>query len=147
MGQVFYLKHHRVANGVQPESIMPKSPGVNLRQVWARMASQFIAKSEAALAWDGTAIWIVQDALADYIRTQTSLPSDQLHSPRWGPGEVNLIVSNLSDNAELYFGPIRPTNSSRACWLEIFGVPHIPTTEFLMSKLDKIDPLVGLTVP
>ena len=40
-----------------------QSPGVNIRQVWARMASQLIVKSEIANEWGGSAIWVVQDAL------------------------------------------------------------------------------------
>lgn len=39
------------ANGVLPE--LGKSPGVNARQVWARMASQMIVKSEVANRWGG----------------------------------------------------------------------------------------------
>lgn len=49
----------------------PQSPGVNVRQVWARMASQLIVKSQLANAWGGRAIWVVQDALMDYIRHNT----------------------------------------------------------------------------
>ncbi len=30
-----------------------RAPGINYRQVWARMVSQLIPKSEAALAWGG----------------------------------------------------------------------------------------------
>lgn len=37
------------ANGILDSGVV-ESPGVNLRQVWARMASQLIAKSEAAIA-------------------------------------------------------------------------------------------------
>jgi hypothetical protein len=31
------------------------------------MVSQLVVKSEVALGWNGKAIWVVQDTLADYI--------------------------------------------------------------------------------
>ena len=64
------------ANRLVPD--IPVSPGVNVRQVWARMASQLIVKSEIANAWGGRTIWVVQDTLIDYIRRNTGLPLDQL---------------------------------------------------------------------
>lgn len=121
-----------------------QSPGVNLRQVWARMASQLIAKSEAAIAWGGRTVWIIQDHLARYIQTQTALPLDQLRSPNWEPDEVNLVVSNLNGSADLYSGPIRPKQSTRRCWLEILGAPHIPTSTSLVKKLERLSPIARI---
>ena len=69
------------------------APGVNVRQVWARMASQMIAKSQAALNWGGRTIWVVQDQLANYIDSQTALPLAALKSPNWTPDEVNMLSS------------------------------------------------------
>ena len=34
------------------------APSINYRQVWARMASQLIVKSQAAMAWNGKTIWV-----------------------------------------------------------------------------------------
>ena len=62
------------AHGLVPE--LGACPGVNTRQVWARMASQMIVKSEIANHWGGRAIWVVQDALMDYIGAQTGLRLD-----------------------------------------------------------------------
>ncbi|MCY4339940.1 MAG: hypothetical protein OXE48_00990 [Gammaproteobacteria bacterium] len=124
----------------------PESPGVNIRQVWARMASQLIAKSEAALAWGGKTIWIVQDLLADYMRTRTALPLDRLRSPDWQASEVNLVVSDLQDAFDLYSGPIRPSGADRHCWMEILGAPHVPALESLERKLASNESAV-LTVP
>ena len=45
------------ATGLLPER--RNSPGVNTRQVWARMASQMIVKSEIINEWGGRAIWVV----------------------------------------------------------------------------------------
>ena len=124
-----------------------RAPGVNVRQVWARMASQMIAKSEAANSWGGRTIWVVQDRLVDYIRTNTALPLDALNTPDWTPGEVNMLVSNLAEPVALYSGPIRPAGASRACWLELLGTPHIPTLESITRKLDEKAPIATFRVP
>ncbi len=121
------------------------SPGVNVRQVWARMASQLVAKSEAANSWGGRTIWIVQDLLAEYIRTQTALPLDDLHSPDWAPHEVNMVVANLDGPLALYAGPIRSQEGNRRCWLEILGAPHLPSLASMTRKLKDIPP--SLVVP
>ena len=121
-------------------------PTVNVRQVWARMASQLIAKSEAANSWGGRTIWIVQDLLADYIRTQTALPLDDLHSPDWIPDEVNMVVANLSGPVALYAGPIRPRGKDQACWMEILGAAHLPSKEAITSKLRERNNLTSTRV-
>ncbi len=123
-----------------------ESPGVNLRQVWARMASQMIAKSEAANNWGGRTIWVVQDHLVDYIRANTALPLDELHSPKWTPGEVNMVESDLNRAIALYSGPIRPSNSSKTCWMELLGAPHIPTLDSIMQKLEKTAPIATFRI-
>ena len=124
-----------------------EAPGVNVRQVWARMASQMIAKSEAANSWGGRTIWVVQDRLVEYIRTNTALPLDALHSPDWTPGEVNMLVSNLTEPVALYAGPIRAAHGSRACWLELLGAPHIPTLGSITRKLEEAAPVATFRVP
>lgn len=110
-----------------PRTAPVEAPGVNVRQVWARMASQLIAKSQAANSWGGRTIWVGQDLLADFIRLNTALPLDALRQPDWNPGEVNLLVADLSGSVALYAGPICPSDSSRACWMELLGAPRIPT--------------------
>ena len=127
------------ARGIRPEPA--RSPGVNVRQVWARMASQLIVKSEAALHWGGRAVWVIQDVLAQYIQSQTALPLERLRSDDWAPGEVNLIVCGLDGGMKLYSGPIRSSKSARPCWLEILGAPHIPALESLARKLDESAPI------
>ena len=109
------------------------------------MASQLIAKSEAANSWGGRTIWIVQDLLADYIRTQTALPLDDLHSPDWKPDEVNMVVANLDGPVALFSGPIRSSDSDRRCWLEILGASHLPSLSTMMSKLTAKPPFVTIT--
>ena len=39
---------------------------------------------------------IVQDLLADYVRTQTVLPLDDVILPDWTPDEVNMVVADLN---------------------------------------------------
>ena len=124
-----------------------EAPGVNVRQVWARMASQMIAKSEAANSWGGRTIWVVQDRLVEYIRTNTALPLDALRSDDWTPGEVNMLVSDLAGPVALYAGPIRAAQGSRACWLELLGAPHIPTVGSITRKLDDTPPVATFHVP
>ena len=48
------------------------------------------------LCWRGRIIWIVQDLLADYVRTQTVLPLDDVILPDWTPDEVNMVVADLN---------------------------------------------------
>lgn len=64
-------------------------PGINYRQVWARMVSQLVVKSEVALGWNGKAIWVVQDTLVDYISRSTALDIRKLASHH--VSEVNML--------------------------------------------------------
>ncbi len=96
------------------------APGINYRQVWARMASQMIVKSQAANAWGGYTIWILQDVLADYISTSTAL--DLKHFITEQLSEVNILSFSYSEkfkstpkgntieltDSTLFAGPIRP---------------------------------------
>ena len=130
-----------------PVTAPVEAPGVNVRQVWARMASQMIAKSEAANSWGGRTIWVVQDRLVEYIRTNTALPLDALHAPTWEPGEVNMLVSDLARPVALYSGPIRAAGGVGPCWMELLGSPHIPTLESITRKLAGMAPVATLRVP
>ena len=133
------------APNVQSNNI--SAPGVNVRQVWSRMASQMIAKSEAANSWGGRTIWVVQDLLVDYIRRKTALSLDKLYSPNWTPGEVNMLVSDLNGPVKLYAGPIRPEGNRSVCWMELLGAPHIPTLKSINEKLRAKKPITTLRVP
>lgn len=124
-----------------------EAPGVNVRQVWARMASQLIAKSQAANSWGGRTIWVVQDLLADYIRSNTALPLDALRQPDWNPSEVNMLVADLSGPVAFYAGPIRPSDSSRACWMDLLGAAHVPTLHGIEQQLARVSPIGRYLVP
>ena len=65
------------------------APGINYRQVWARMVSQLVGKSEVAMAWGGNAFWILQYVLLDYISRSTSLDLHQFLTER--ASEVNIL--------------------------------------------------------
>lgn len=93
-----------------------QAPGINKRQVWARMISQLIAKSEVALAWNGYTIWVLQNTLVDYISATTALDIHRFASNE--VGEVTLVAYGYTpqdihqDNlieltqGDVYAGPI-----------------------------------------
>lgn len=64
-------------------------PGVNYRQVWGRMISQFFVKSIVATAWKGRTFWIIQDSLLDYIEASTGFRSARFAAD--SAAEVNLV--------------------------------------------------------
>ena len=122
-------------HGLRPDS--GQAPGINARQVWARMASQLIVKSEVANKWGGRTIWVVHDSLIAYIDSRTGLRLEELRSPDWQPGEVNVISANLDDPLDLtlYSGPIHSTGGS-ACWTDLLSAPAIPPVGVLIQRLD-----------
>lgn len=124
-----------------------QSPGVNVRQVWARMASQMIVKSQVANAWGGRTIWVIQDALLSYIRSNTGLRVDDLHSPDWQAGEVNVISSDIDYRGDirLYSGPVQ-SRKGEACWSELLNTPAIPKVDILTEKLNKGNRIAEFTV-
>lgn len=131
--------------GLRPENA--EAPGVNIRQVWARMASQLIVKSEIANAWGGCAIWVVQDSLVDYIDRQTGLRLEELRSQNWQRGEVNVVSASLDDPADLrlYSGPVHSV-AGGACWTDLLSAPAIPDVGVLTTKLDPDRAVASLVV-
>lgn len=125
------------------------APGINYRQVWARMASQLIVKSQAGLAWGGKAIWVLQDTLAQYISSSTALKLNQFISTHIG--EVNILAysygsnyTNYSDTpitlseSVLYSGPIRSSNGQiTASFQDIVLTSIIPPRETLIYAMCK----------
>ena len=133
------------ANGLQEQR--GNSPGVNARQVWARMASQMIVKSQVANAWGGSAIWVVQDSLMDYIKGNTGLRLDELRSLNWQPKEVNVVSANINDpdDLKLFAGPVQSKNGE-ACWSELLNAPGIPELEKLTNRLEDHAPIATLSL-
>ena len=123
------------ATGLLPER--RNSPGVNIRQVWARMASQMIVKSEIANKWGGCTIWVIQDTLMSYIGAQTGLKLDMLRSASWEAGEVNVISASLTSPSDFsfYSGPVHARFPGDACWTDLLSASAIPHQEVLVKKL------------
>lgn len=133
------------ANGLLEN--MGDSPGVNTRQVWARMASQMVVKSQIANAWGGCAIWVVQDSLTDYIRNNTGLRLDELRSSDWRRKEVNVVSANITNpnDIELFAGPVQ-SERGEACWAELLNTPGMPKLERLTDNLSPDAVIATLTL-
>jgi hypothetical protein len=134
------------------------APGINYRQVWARMASQLIAKSQVGMAWGGKTIWLVQDVLADYISKSTALILSQYCSSSLD--EVNVLSFGYGDNndnnqdalvelrnSKMFSGPITRGGSPEVHdgFVDIvkIGAPP-PKTQIWKSLLSK--PPVGVWI-
>lgn len=111
-------------------------PGINIRQVWARMASQLIVKSEAALAWGGKTIWVVQDSLAHYMGNNTGLALQAMKSRQ--AGEVNIIACSADHDRTpvLYSGPITGGDNLERSFSDILRAPFLPTRTEFLAKID-----------
>lgn len=70
-------------------------PGINYRQVWARMVSQLIVKSQVGVEWGAKTIWVMQDTLGDYISSTTALNLNDYVAE--STNEVNIITVGYGD--------------------------------------------------
>ena len=127
------------------------APGINYRQVWARMASQLIVKSQAAMAWGGKTIWVLQDLLANYISYSTALDLNKFISEH--TNEVNILAFSYGNNYKnscksrtvpfdepiLYSGPIRAEslNEQKPCFQDIVLASVCPPRDVLVAALCK----------
>lgn len=127
------------------------APGINYRQVWARMASQLIVKSQAAIAWNGKTIWVLQDLLANYISNSTALDLHKFVAEH--TDEVNILAFSYGDNYKntnysetvsldkhiLYAGPIQSNNSNgrQPCFQDIVLTSVCPPRSILIAALCK----------
>ena len=128
------------------------APGINYRQVWARMVSQLIVKSEVAIAWGGKTIWVVQDKLVDYICKSTALNIrsffsdhlDEVNMLSFGYGDMHGKTAGVLDlvDATLYAGPISasPQNDTPS-FQDMIRTPLKPTKERLFALLAKQRPM------
>lgn len=125
-------------------------PGINYRQVWARMVSQLIVKSQVGMAWGGKTIWLIQDVLASYISSSTALNLSKYLSEL--PDEVNILAlgygamdeKSLTDeiitlrDSHFYAGPITngsTENADRGGFVEIVKIGAPPPKEHLWRSL------------
>lgn len=125
-------------------------PGINYRQVWARMVSQLIVKSQVGMAWNGKTIWLIQDVLANYISSSTALNLSRYLSEK--ADEVNILSFGYGDldgkrsvkkvvplqKADFYSGPITTKSAKtdeRGGFVEIIKIGAPPPIEHLWRAL------------
>lgn len=127
-------------------------PGINYRQIWARMVSQLVVKSEVALSWEGKAFWILQDNLLNYISKTTALNIHNFLSKH--SSEVNMLCFSYGDQYQnpdgiieinkgsLYSGPISPSNSSSGeqYFQDMIRTPVSPPISMLLNLVIKRKP-------
>lgn len=127
-------------------------PGINYRQVWARMVSQLIVKSQVGIAWGGRTIWLLQDLLANYISSTTALDLSRYIAAH--PDEVNILSFGYGesidkkptpitplDQSTFYAGPISEKNGGgRVGFVEIVKIGAPPPKEHLWRSLFKKAP-------
>lgn len=120
-----------------------ESPGINYRQVWARMVSQLIVKSQIGTSWGSKTIWILQDSLGDYITRSTGLNLLKLISQV--PKEVNLLALKYDDERDengclklkersLYAGEI-PRITSDTDFNKLLQAAIIPDMDLIRARL------------
>lgn len=123
-----------------------EAPGINKRQVWARMVSQLIVKSEVAHAWKGRAVWLVQRNLANYIAASTGLNLPPFLSNN--PSEVNLLSCSYGQQyknptdiidlaaSELFAGTIAPPGQVfQPSFQDMVHTPFVPPINTLIARL------------
>jgi hypothetical protein len=154
-------KRTQIAMACEDAVVSPENhnaPGINYRQVWARMVSQLIVKSQVGLAWNGKTIWLLQDLLAQYISSTTALDlskyiaqhSDEVIILAFGYGEIDAKPSapiiELHDST-FYAGPITENadNSVSKGFVEIIKIGAPPEKEHLWRALFKKKPCVNIT--
>jgi hypothetical protein len=119
-----------------------EAPGINYRQVWARMVSQLIVKSQIGKAWGGQTVWILQDALTNYITNTTNLNLGKLISQVLR--EVNILSLRYGGNPRagvhrlevdnLYAGQIPPVHGDTD-FNRLLQAASIPPKRLLEGKL------------
>lgn len=127
-----------------------ESPGINYRQVWARMVSQLIVKSQIGKEWGSNTLWILQDVLTDYISKSTSLNLSKLVSDV--PKGVNMVSvkysSERDDNgcfrleqSDLFSGEV-PQSESDTDFNRLLQASVVPKQEFVKNKIAIKKPIV-----
>ena len=123
------------------------APGINYRQVWGRMISQFFVKSQVAANWGGKTFWIIQDSLLDYIQNSTAFDFNKLRSI--DANEINLISVGFSkdNHGNPYLIPQKIDMASGVLsaalgsgFMSILGTPFIPDIEDFNAQLESRAP-------
>lgn len=135
------------------------APGINYRQVWARMVSQLIVKSQVGIGWGGRTLWVLQDVLVDYISGSTALNMQRFTSQQ--PAEVNVLAISYGNQinadgvialseSKLYSGPISSVANSEdqdLAFQDIIKAPYQPPIQKLFEVLRINTPLAKMTIP
>jgi hypothetical protein len=121
-------------------------PGINYRQVWARMVSQLFVKSQVGKSWGGSTFWLIQDVLANYISNTTALDLSTFLADI--PNEVNILSFGYGEKthqtsgvieleeAKFYAGPIDATNNStKGSFVDIIKINALPEKVALWHSL------------
>jgi len=131
-----------------------EAPGINYRQVWARMVSQLIVKSQVGMSWGGKTVWLVQDLLADYISQTTALHLPEYISDELN--EVNILAFGYGDAIEkkdknlislkqsnLFAGPIQKNDKMHKLdgFVDIIKIGAPPPKEQIWKSLIGKSPL------
>ena len=133
--------------------IVPGGPGVNYRQVWARMVSQLLVKSQIGKAWGGVTFWVLQDLLAEYISTTTALTFSDFIAEH--SDEVNIVAGGYGEEIDpakrrgalatigevnFYAGKVAPDKASDKTFSDIIKLGCTPPREELLRKLLSKEP-------
>lgn len=133
--------------------ISPTGPGINYRQVWARMVSQLLVKSQIGKAWGGATFWVLQDLLAEYISATTALTFSDFIAER--AGEVHIISGGYGDEIDpvkrrnalatirdikFYSGKVASGIAGEKTFSDIIKLGCTPPREELLRKLIRKQP-------
>lgn len=128
--------------------VSPAGPGINYRQVWARMVSQLLVKSQIGKAWGGATFWVLQDLLAEYISATTALTFSDFIAER--ADEVNIISGGYGDEIDsakrrnalatigdikFYSGKVASGIAGEKTFSDIIKLGCTPPREELLRKL------------
>jgi hypothetical protein len=102
--------------------LLSLAPGPNARQVWGRMVSQLIAKSEAAEQWGGRTVWLLQDLLLAHLMETTHI--SQSYPAAAAPRPLPLKGANIVSYK--FGGPASP-GAVRDIVLDRYISEDIPT--------------------
>lgn len=133
------------------------APNINKRQVWARMVSQLIVKSEVAISWGGKALWLIQDNLANYITNSTALDLRMFVSDHLS--EVNLLSFSYADKlpnkdgiielsiSNVFSGPISANGKdAKPSFSDMIRTPILPPIKKLILRLTEKKPVNQIIV-
>lgn len=108
IGSAFLAAWEVAVEGGAPRAV--PCPGPNVRQVWGRMATQLVAKSEATESWGGKTVWVMQDLLLDALTRSTRISDPTDVSASTLPLSLNAanLLSLSYTNAQAEAGDPRP---------------------------------------